>query len=164
MITQDELKKYLSYEKDTGIFRWVNCNGNRNDLKGKVAGAIIDRYLKIQILGKRYLAHRLAWIYVYGSLPNGEIDHINGNKFDNRIGNLRASTISQNRSNVGVRKDNSLGFKGISYVKTTGNYQVRLMVNKKRIQVGTFKNLDDAVIAHKEASKNMLGEFVHHSL
>ena len=81
----DKVKNILSYDKDTGDFIWKLFRGNTAK-KGSIAGSVDSRgYLQINISGRLYLAHRLAWLYEYGVVPNGEIDHINHNRIDNRI-------------------------------------------------------------------------------
>lgn len=99
MITQKELLENLSYDKDTGVFiRKISLNTKVR--VGDVAGGKdVKGYVCIRVAGKTYKAHRLAWLYVYGNMPIGEIDHINGIKDDNRIANLRDVTKSVNQQN-----------------------------------------------------------------
>ena len=99
MIAQKELLENLLYDKDTGIFTRkisLNTKVRIGDIAG---GKDAKGYVCIRVLGKTYKAHRLAWLYVYGNMPIGEIDHINGIKDDNRISNLRDVTKSVNQQN-----------------------------------------------------------------
>jgi HNH endonuclease len=111
VITQDQLKQRLRYDPDTGVFTWLN--GWR---KGKPAGCKDAwGYLQIRIsvkgIKKDYKAHRLVWLYLSGEWPPEEIDHINGDRSDNRLCNLRAATSSQNGMNSSTKLD-ALGFRG----------------------------------------------------
>ena len=103
MLTQAELQYKLHYDQDTGIFTWINCGCNK--FNGKIAGHSNNRgYLNIQFNSKLYLNHQLAWMYVYGYIPK-YIDHINGDKHDNRITNLREVTNQQNCLNRKLNKN-----------------------------------------------------------
>lgn len=108
-MTQEELKTIFSYDSLTGVFVW-----KRTSRKGSKAGFLHDgRYWALSWKGKRYPAHRMAWVYMHGKIPKKmQIDHINGNKTDNRIENLRLATASQNRCNCPLRSNNKSGYKG----------------------------------------------------
>jgi len=120
MLTQEELKYYLNYDPDTGYFTWRISNSNRSPV-----GSIIHNvckntgYVKIGLLGKRYQAHRLVWLYMFGKFPEKDIDHINNNRKDNRLCNLRECTRSENNYNRSPDKEkpSNTGLKGISYNK-----------------------------------------------
>jgi len=108
-LTQEYLKECLDYNPDTGIFVWKTrptehfktTKGARifnSKFSGKIAGGFdIKNYVVIGFLGEYYKAHRLAWLYFYGFMPENDIDHINGEKDDNRLANLRDATRSENR-------------------------------------------------------------------
>lgn len=103
MVTQRRLREIFTYEPATGAFRW-RINRPPRGFAGQIAGNDNGRgYIKISIGGKRYYAHRMAFLYMTGSVP-AEIDHINENKSDNRWVNLREATRSQNNANVSGRK------------------------------------------------------------
>lgn len=96
-MTQQQLKEILHYNPNTGAFTWKICP--RKSIKeGSIAGRL-SRYIQIQYKGKKYYAHRLAWLYMYGKLPKNQIDHINRDKTDNRISNLRDVTHFENQQN-----------------------------------------------------------------
>lgn len=136
MLTQEELKRLLTYEPETGIFRWCRDYG---ELKGKVAGSLRKTgYVKIHMSGIDYTAHRLAWLYVYGYFPK-ELDHINGDGADNRISNLREATHSQNGANAKLRIDNKVGMRGIYWNKTRGRWYARVWKDGK----ATSRHFDD---------------------
>lgn len=153
MITQEHLKKILTYDKNTGMFI-SSVNRGRRIKKGDLLGSMSqDGYLTIMIDSKSYKAHRLAWLYEYGSLREVQIDHINRNKADNRIENLRNVTQKENCRNRGKRKDNKSGVTGV-YRREKENYWVcGIRVDGKYYHLGCFKEFDDAVDARKEALK-----------
>jgi hypothetical protein len=158
MFDNKQLKSILNYDPDTGIFRWVNPTNKRIRI-GEVAGCFDNDYIRIKIHGKKYLAHRLAWFYI-----NDEwvelIDHINSNRSDNRIINLRKATKSENGMNRGKNLNNLSGHKGIS--KTRNNkYVARFSINRKTVFRKTFDNLPEAIVAYREASIKYHGEFTY---
>lgn len=144
-ITQEELKRHLSYNKETGLFTWLTTTNVNNHKKGKAAGSTQHGYVTIALLGIRHRAHRLAWLYVYGYFPENFIDHINRVKDDNRIVNLREVTKSCNLRNSGNRKDSFSGVKGVTRSSSSGKWISIISVNGKRIQIGSCS--DDFVEA-----------------
>ena len=154
MITQSELKYKLHYNQDTGIFTWIKS--------GKVAGFTRNGYIIIGINQKEYRAHRLAWLYVYGKMPNKFIDHINLNKSDNTISNLREATISQNAMNVKLSSKNKSGYKGVSWNKEKNKWRVALKLNNKQKHFGYFNDLEFASLVAKEAIDKYHKEFANY--
>ena len=157
ILTQDELKEKLYYNKDTGIFTYKVKN-TRNNI-GDIAGKNTYRYASIMINKKSYLCHRLAWLYVYGEFPLNFIDHINGNKLDNRIGNLRECTNAENQMNRGANSRNSSGFKNVFFRGYCNSYQVVISVNGVRKCLGYFKSAESANEARENAEKIEHGKF-----
>ena len=94
-LTQEYLKSILDYDLDTGIFTWKINKAKRTKI-GDIAGWSYNGYREIEINDKKYKAHRLAWLYVYGEMPNKLIDHIDGNRSNNKISNLREATLDGN--------------------------------------------------------------------
>ena len=153
--TQEEIKKLFNYNPETGIFTWkprskehLAWNGKH---AGKVAGSTTSRYVIIYIRRKPFRAHRLAWIYVYGDILFGDLDHENREKKDNRISNLRLATRSQNMRNYLLSKNNISGVRGISWNKQFFRWEAYIEINKESIHLGVFKDFDDAVKARYEA-------------
>lgn len=110
-LTQAQLKELLHYDPDTGIFTW------KQPRSGVVVGAVAGRkdtagYWAIQIYRRIFRAHRLAWLYVYGSWPSRDIDHINRARDDNRLCNLREATRSENSYNR-LKKSDRQGVPGV---------------------------------------------------
>jgi len=124
-ITQSELKDVLHYNPCTGFFtwkNWANLPSNRRSKKGPKAGSLSNGYVQITINKKHYSGHRLAWLYVYGCFPDGQIDHINQEKSDNRIDNLRDVPASVNMKNQKKHKTNTSGITGVSWQKSSGKW------------------------------------------
>lgn len=150
MITQARLKELLTYDPDTGIFyRRQAVPGHK---VGEVVGFNWNGYKGIKLDGKGYQAHRLAWLYVYGEHPKHEIDHINRDKMDNRINNLRDIPKYRNRENQNAPyKNNKLGMQGVS--KYRNKYKAQIQVQGKVTYLGTYSTPEEAHEAYKEAKK-----------
>lgn len=153
-----KLLSALEYDPNTGIFRWSSNAHDR--VKNKQAGTQNGNgYIRIALAGKRYYAHRLAWLKFYGEMPDGEIDHINGIGNDNRIANLRLAQRSENAANQGKRSSNTTGFKGVSWSLSRKKFVAQITVNKKNKFLGHFSNPSDAHAAYTRAAKEFFGEF-----
>lgn len=157
-ITQEFLRANLSYDPETGIFTWLSSRSNVR--AGAKAGRVNQwGHRTIRLLGKYYLAHRLAWFLIYGKWPIEDIDHINMVPDDNRISNLREATKSQNHYNRKVRADSRTGVKGVCLIPKTGRYEVRIRAEGKKIRIGNFKTLEEAQAAYAAASQRHHGEY-----
>ena len=159
MLSAERLREVLDYDRDTGIFRWrVSPQGRV--AAGSRAGSF-DRYgyRHITICKTMYLEHRLVWLYLYGSWPYGGIDHVNLDKADNRINNLRVATRSQNHANRRAYKSGRSGFKGASYHKRVGRWQAQIQKDKKLHCLGYFGTAEEAHAAYCEAAERLHGEF-----
>lgn len=140
MITQERLKELLSYNEDTGEFSRI-VSTTHNAKTTSISG---DGYYRITLDNKRYRAHRLAWLYVYGYMPE-QIDHINQNKLDNRICNLRIANHSENGQNIAQpNRNNLLGMRGVRKHGLCDKYQARIKVNYKEIYLGLFDTQEEA--------------------
>lgn len=163
MITQDQLKRVMSYDHTTGIFRWaIKPRQRSRPAMGSEAGGIntTTGYKTIQIDGRRYQAHRLAWLYMTGEWPIEDIDHINNNKADNRFENLRQATRSQNHHNKGPMPFNTSGYKGVTFHKGAGKWMARVAdVDGSQIYLGLFPTPEAAYEAYCHAAKRLHGEF-----
>lgn len=149
MITQKKLKKILNYNSETGIFTNKTTRSNRA-IKNSIAGNIQkDGYVRIRINRKNYYAHRLAWLFVYGDMPTGHIDHINHNKADNRMINIRESTHQENCKNQSKRSDNTSGVVGVSWNKKRNRWEARIKIDGTNKFLGYFVNFHKAVNARK---------------
>jgi uncharacterized protein YeaC (DUF1315 family) len=110
-------------------------------------------YLWVNTKNTGYLAHRLIWAFHNGEWPDGCIDHINGDRSDNSMVNLRVVTHSENNKNAAMRKDNTSGHTGVSWSKPQNKWLAQIKVNRKSIGLGFFDNKQDAISARKEASE-----------
>jgi hypothetical protein len=152
-ITQEELKEVLDYSPETGVFTRKVSNSPRvkvGDVAGSVDKANGYRYIKIN--GKRYLAHRLAFLYMTGEFPPEEVDHISHSKDDNRWVNLRVSSHQDNQRNRSINTNNKSGFTGVSWYKSTNKWMVQIKINGKKKHLGYFKDLTEAINARKKAN------------
>lgn len=162
MITHEELTKLLRYDQATGLLHW---NSPRPKIRvGNRAGYLHHKgYINLEINGKHYAAHRLIWFYVTGSMPTTQIDHINGNRSDNRFENLREATHGQNRANSKTTNKHGLkGVRRIPWMKDTDRcWQASITHNKKVIYLGCFHTKEEAHMAYCDASKRLHGEFAN---
>ena len=157
MVNQKELKKLLHYDKDTGILTYRIKPKQSHITIGEEAGCDsvpINNtiYRKIRINKREYKAHRLVWLYVTGSFPEGVIDHIDGNGLNNKFDNLRDTTAEGNMQNTKMCSRNKSGFTGVNWNKSRNRWQTRINYKGKRILLGYFKSLDEAIEARKAAN------------
>jgi hypothetical protein len=158
MPSLDDLKKVLKYDSESGIFTWIT-GGRYNRLAGQVAGSVCDEYIKITLSGIRWKAHRLAWKMFYGTDPAGEIDHINGNKHDNRICNLRDCKKSDNGKNAGLSKRNKSGFRGVTKHTGREKWIASISLDGKNKHLGVFDSPEEAGEVAALARSLYYGEF-----
>src|SRR5262245_21672838 len=130
---QDELKRQLDYNPATGVFTW-----RQGPRAGRVAGCVdvVNGHVKIGLGGRRYYAHRLAWLWMVGRMPVGEIDHADCNKANNAWLNLREASDTENRWNVPPQRNNQLGLKGV--VRNGRRFRARINVNGRDYHLGQF--------------------------
>lgn len=145
-VSQDELKSFLHYSPQTGVFTYTK--GFR---KGLVAGWTNNEgYLNIKYKQKIYKLHRLAYVYLGQDLPN-EIDHIDRDKTNNAWVNLRPCSKSENGYNCSIKKSNTSGFVGVSLHKLTGKWQANIREGGRRLYLGLYENVLDAARAYTDA-------------
>lgn len=155
----EEMRSFLEYNEENGSFYWKR-KAARNTIIGSVAGARNDGgYIIIAIRKRKFRAHRLAWLFVHGSPPPGDIDHINGVRDDNRIANLRLATHSQNMANSRVPCTNTSGIKGVVWDKKLNKWRALIKVNKKSKHIGLFEDKEAAAAAYLEVAKAHFGEY-----
>ena len=157
MLTIEKLRHGLSYDENTGQLTWLV--GRRN---GQIAGTLTKKgYIRLKI-DKNYMAHRVAWALHYGKWPDKSIDHIDGNRTNNRINNLREATFSQNSINSKIRNDNIHGSKGIS--KIPYGWTSHIWLNKEKYYLGFFKTKSEAMAARSKAEIKYFGEWNYKGL
>lgn len=150
LITAIKLREILKYTPETGVFIW-KVSASNCIKSGDVAGTQINGYCYIRVLGRKYAAHRLAWLYVYGEWPIQQIDHINRNRSDNRICNLRTATVAENAQNTSLPDRNTSGHKGVSWNKSVQKWRAYIEHQRKQIHIGYFSDINKAVSARVEA-------------
>lgn len=157
MVTQERLRQLFSYDPDTGLF--TRIHPQKKCRVGDVAGCVAKNgYITISVDVKKYYAHRLAWMYVHGYMPE-QIDHKNRDRSDNRICNLRPATHSLNESNKATKIGCASKFRGVSAHHSSGMWRARIKVNGKERRLGLFRNEVDAATAYNEAAIVAFGEF-----
>lgn len=164
LTSAEQLRGILDFDPQTGEFVW--CHRSRDEFKtphefglfckkyfGKKAGRPDGLgYVAIGLCGRQYRAHRLAWLHFYGSWPTGCIDHLNGNRSDNRINNLRDVDVATNMQNIiSARSHSSTGILGVS--ARGSRYVAQISVNRKKRHLGTFKTPEEAFAAYVSAKR-----------
>ena len=150
MLTQKELKEFLHYNPDTGVFTWLR--GRQKAKAGSLAKSKDGRgYITMMINYKAYLGHRLAWFYFYGEWPEEHIDHINHVRDDNRISNLRRVTHQENLKNRTINKNNTSGVSGIRWENDRKKWKAQIGVDGRLTMLGRFIDKFEAICARKSA-------------
>ena len=153
ILTQERLKELLSYDPETGVFVWAKPTSSKIKI-GAVAGTPhSEGYWYIHINYTKFLAHRLAWLYMTGEFPPNQIDHINRIKTDNSFLNLRAVTCSENQHNSGKRQNNKSGYKGVRYDKNSKKWKACIGLNSVLKHIGLFLTPEEASAAYLAAQK-----------
>lgn len=146
-LTQTELMRLVTYDPNTGCF--TRASGKRF---GRAVGSKTSNgYVHVFLAGKTYKAHRLAWLYEYGYWPNGQIDHINHDRADNRIINLRDVTCAANHQNRRRLTKSASGVLGVTWHKRDKQWQAYIETNFKSRHLGYFKCLGAAIRARMTA-------------
>lgn len=157
-LTQNRLMEVLRYDPATGLFGWL-VKPNRRIAVGQVAGCVKNTYVTIGVDGVLHYAHRLAWLYMTGDFPAGEVDHRNRIKHDNRWCNLREATGEQNNANKGVPSHNSSGAKGVSLCKRSGKWRAYVKKGRKSFSLGYYNSVSEAAKAASDAREALHGDF-----
>ena len=151
--TKKLVSEYIAYDGETGSFKRIKTSGSKK--AGDKVGAVNDRYLQINICGKKIRGHQLAWLLTYGYMPK-TIDHINGDGLDNRLCNLREVTQQQNCQNIRTApKHNTTGFMGVSYFKAGNKYSAHINLDGKKKHLGYFVSPETAHQAYLAAKRKL---------
>jgi hypothetical protein len=157
-LTKNFLLDVLDYIPETGMLLQKK---KRPKVKvGSIAGVVTPQgYRYIQLNGRKYAAHRLIWFIEYGCFPSLFIDHIDGNKLNNHISNLREVTIKQNTENRGAQKNNKIGIKGVSYNKKLKKYVAQIQHQGINYYLGLHETPEQAKLAYQIKAKELFTHF-----
>lgn len=149
MIPIDRLRQQLTYDPASGVLRRV-VGPNAGRIEGAKSS---NGYLKLRLDGVNLYVHRVAWALVHGARPSHDIDHINGERDDNRLSNLRVLRRHENLQNMRKRRPGASGVRGITWDKQTQTWRAQLSTQGKRINIGRFKDKEMAEAAYLEAKR-----------
>jgi len=156
MINQATLKELVHYDPDTGVFTWRKKPGKKIMVGSRLGTTMKNGYRKCSIAGKQYTLHRLAILYVTGEWPPHDVDHINGDRADNRIKNLRCVTRSSNMENQrSARRNNATGHLGV--VPVGSKFVSKIQVRGKSHWIGTFETPEEAHEAYLKVKRDLHG-------
>lgn len=159
MLTAERLRELLDYNPETGALTRLTRPAQRSRIGDVVGWTGAYGYTIVAVDGRDYLAHRLAWLHVHGRWPTADIDHINGDRADNRLENLREVTRGQNLQNQRrARRDNRTGILGVSYRADRGSWRAHIGAGGRQHHLGTFATPQEAHDAYVTA-KRRLHEF-----
>ncbi len=155
-LTAERLRELLSYEPETGEFRWRVGRGGTAVAGGRAGCKQTIGYRRIGVAGRTYWEHRLAWLHVTGTWPSDQIDHVNGVKGDNRIANLREATRSENQGNLRqARSDSKTGLLGVHWNKPNKKFMAQIMFSGKQKYLGLFDTAEQAHQAYLVAKREL---------
>ena len=152
-LSLEYLRSLLNYDPDTGVFAW---RVTRSNVKaGMRAGGLMQHgYRTISVVRHRYYEHRLVWLYVHERWPTLDIDHINGNRADNRLANLREVTRRVNLENQWLaRRDSKSGLRGVHWSASHKAFLAQLQVRGRNVYLGQFDTAEEAHQAYLDAKR-----------
>ena len=163
LLTAEHLRRVLIYDPFTGLWKWRE-GGKGRPLEpdwwpGTLGGKPGRQYYAIGIGRWPRYAHRLAFLYMTGEWPKQEIDHVDGDRTNNRWSNLREADHSQNKYNTGLRGHNTTGFRGVYFRKNEGKWHARIKVGDRRVSLGLFSSPEEASIAYEAAAQEHFGDY-----
>lgn len=154
----EELRNILKYDPVSGIFTRVVRRSRC--MPGTVAGSVYpDGYVYIMINRQRYMAHRLAWLYMTGVFPEKEVDHIDRNRSNNSWANLRSVSTQQNSFNRSLHSNNKSGFKGVCFDKRDKKFKAAITLNGIVHHLGYFNTAEEANECYQKAAIELHGEY-----
>lgn len=159
-LSQDTLRERLAYDSETGVFTHIYNRGHAR--RGEQAGTVskFTGYRLIYVKCLEYQAHRLAWLYHYGEWPALSVDHVDGDKDNNRISNLRLATNQENQRNInGLQKNNTSGVRGVQWNKRQNKWLAVISEGGKMFVVGRAITLDEAAKMRRAAELRHFGEY-----
>lgn len=159
-LTVEMVRAALDYDPETGVFIWRNRPDMPAQWNSRFPGTQAGchpryRYIGILLFGKRYYAHRLAWLHFYGKWPKDLIDHKNGDPSDNRLSNLRECTHSENHQNKMKKPGGKPGYIGVGFQKKAGRWQAYITIDYKMTHLGFFDTPEKARAAYLKAKRTL---------
>jgi hypothetical protein len=154
-VSHERLLALLAYDENTGVFTRRIAIGRHGCYRaGVIPGGPSKGYWKICIDGFKYFAHRLAWFYVHAEWPTQQIDHIDGNRLNNAIANLRLASNAENSQNERTpRANNKSGYLGVSFDR--GKWAAWIKIDGKTKNLGRYLTPEEAHVAYVEAKKKI---------
>lgn len=158
-LTADRLRALVRYDESTGRFSWIPRTGRGAGwakADREPGGVTSQGYRSIRLDGRLYQAHRLAWLYVHGEWPQQQIDHVNGNRLDNRIENLRDVAPLLNQQNMRrARCDNETGVLGVTVDRRRGGFKARIRAHGRILYLGNFGSIEQAQAVYVTAKRSL---------
>lgn len=146
------LKELLAFDPDTGHFTRLTTTGGRR--AGAIAGTVAQNgYRYVSVDGRYYLSHRLGWFYTHGVWPDGDLDHINQCRTDNRMSNLREVNAKENGENYGLFATNTSGHRGVTWDTARNLWIAQIKHHGKHISLGRFRTKAEAIAARRGAER-----------
>lgn len=157
MITQERVKELFDYDEVTGDL--IRRIAKANQPKGTIAGSVNSKgHVNVAVDGRMWTAHQIVFVWHHGWLPP-EIDHENRVKTDNRIGNLRPASSTQNKGNIGLLRNNTSGYRGVSFNNRSGKWHTQIKIKGKQTYLGRFDTPEQAALRYNEVAREYFGEF-----
>lgn len=160
-LTSEYLRSILRYEPETGEWFWIDRKYKKHVDEPVCSNA--RKFPQIRINGRNYLASRLAFLYMTGRWPENLIDHIDVNPLNNKWDNLREADKKTNAYNTRAPRNNTSGHKGVSWSKDKNKWHAYIKVGQKRLNLGRYKDKEDAIKAYRDAAAKHFGEFARFS-
>lgn len=170
-LTAELVRELLDYDPETGVLRWkqrpregfpsVGAWVSWNKRCANAQAGCLDciGYVKMRLLGRTQRAHRVIWLWMTGEWPDLDIDHRDCDPSNNRWSNLRLATRTQNHANRSMQRNNSSGYKGVSFHKESSRWRAVITVQRRHIELGKFDDIEDARAAYLKAAADFFGEF-----
>lgn len=158
MITAERLRELTTYHPDTGYFVWRKKEASKQIVGARVGNKTGHGYIEARIDGNRVYLHRMAWLYMTGTIPSCQIDHINGDRADNRFCNLREANNGQNQQNARLKKTNKSGYRGVYWNTSNKAWVACICIDRTSKYLGSFADPKEAHEAWIKAAEYR-GEF-----
>jgi hypothetical protein len=150
-ITREEAMQLLEPDFNAGKLYWKKRRGGAAVAGGEAGSLIPSGYIKVKLKDKSYPVHRIMWLLAYGVHPDRFVDHINGDKTDNRLCNLRLVTKAENAKNRLPIKNSATGLNGVVWAKDRGKWRAFIRWDNKLEHLGTYEDFFEAICARKSA-------------